>query len=157
MCIRDSLTTALGDDVRHLLGGEGGGDLVLRLDPHRRDDALRQRAHQRDDMSQRSGDEGEYGDQKQRGALGPGDGEVLGDHLPDDDMAVDDDEQGQGQGQAIGPQGGQTQRGQGRRDEVVQRRLGAVSYTHLDVYKRQVPSGSSSSPVGPMSPATRAP
>ena len=124
LLLDEALASRLADDVGHLLDREGRGDLVLGLDPEEADEGLRDPFHRLDDRAQGAGDEEERRHEHEGRALGAGDGEVLGDHLADDDVQVGHDEQRQREGHTAGPRVGQPPLGEDRLEEVVQGGLG---------------------------------
>ena len=82
------------------------------------------RLHHRDDRAQGPGDEQQHRHEDERRALGSGEREVLRDHLADDDVQVDDDEQGERERQPVGHSLGQTEVVDDRFEGVVQGGLG---------------------------------
>ena len=89
LLLDEALAARLADDVGDLLGGERRGDLVLGLDPEAAArSAFATASIALDDRAQGARDDEERRHEHERRPVGPGDGEVLGDHLADDDVQV---------------------------------------------------------------------
>ena len=121
--IQQTLTTGFRDQGRHLVGGEGGGDLVARGDPQDPQTQVGHAVQHRDHGAQHPRDPPQGRRQPQRSALGRTQREVLGHHLTDDDVKVDHDQQGDDEGDRVCRARGQTHGQDDGLDQLRQRRF----------------------------------
>ena len=82
------------DDGGDLGGVEGGRDLILRLDPQAVQHPVGEAVEPGDDGAEKARDPHQGRGEPPHGALRGGDGDVLGHHLPGDDVQAHDDDQG---------------------------------------------------------------
>ena len=81
------------DDRLHLLRRERGRDLVLRLDAREADGVVRDPVERGDHRAHGAAEQHQRRREPEGGGLRSGDGEVLGHHLAEHDVQVDDDRQ----------------------------------------------------------------
>ena len=130
LVLDQSLVARLVEDVGDLLGGERRRHLVLGLDAEQADQRLGQPVHDVDDRRDDLGHHDERRHEEDGGALGPGDRDVLGDHLAVDDVEEHDDREREHERHGIRHDLGQPERLDDGHQGVVQRRLGHGTEEH---------------------------
>ena len=96
-----ALAARLLDQGRDLLAGVARADLVLGLDPHEAQDAVGREVEQQDDRAQHGDDDHHRRTEHEGGPGGTGERDVLGHHLPQHDVQVDDDRHGDDEGHRV--------------------------------------------------------
>ena len=122
--VHESVAGGFLHDRLHFFKGEGGGDLVLRLNPHQLQDVVRGPVKRRNDGLDQPPDEHQRRRQQQRRLVRDGHGDVLGHHFAERDVQERHQQQGDGEGHNVRDLHRDAHRFQRHGQEVVDRGLG---------------------------------